>query len=194
MLVSSFMIPATSSCQKLSDSANRLLADLCEMQRVMEKTCRDTSDMLQGINKLVDEVLEAEEIEVTEDIKQSIDVAAEETEEQEVMIVCKNVAGDTIKAEPVNKKLFSIKTPDTDILLKLKRNILSITVEQEEKQEVEEQENRMFSWCQNKACVRRYIEHPLNLAATTVDYNKDEKALIITIPFAEKEPQNTILK
>jgi len=175
-----------------------MVNDLQEMEHLMIRTCHHTAQMIESFNEILNEVDEYEEEETElfepKDLAPHITLSLQEIDQQELILSCKGIVADDIKTTPVTKNLFSIQTPTTDILIKVKQDIISITAEHEETEDIDKDENEFQSFSCSKARIKQYIEHPVNLSATTIDYDKDEETLLITIPYAEKEEQNQILK
>ncbi len=184
----------------VSDIIDSMVNDLQEMENIMLRTCHHTARMIESFSEIMNENdAEESEYEDTEPfihkkLQPRINITMKETDQQKLTISCKGIVADNVKTTPVTKNLFSIQTPTTDILIKVKQNIITITAEHEKTEDIEKNQNHLQSFSHSKARIKQYIEQPVNLSATTIDYNKDEKNLLITIPYAEKEEQNQILK
>lgn len=201
-LISSLITLSTFGHGHFYEIADDLLSDMKEMNRLMERTCNNMVQLLQEVDKGIEESEQPVSKSTTKRRMPIVQLFTKKLGEDGIQILCKGISSNAgLKAIPVNKKLFSVQTqspetgsPEIDILIRVERNILSVIAEHEEEHNSTEENNASHSYGRSKAQLMQDVPMKLNLEAASIDYDREEEILAITIPRAEQDKQDALLK
>ncbi len=181
------------SRQKFSDMFDCMINDLREMEQLMDRAYQHTSSIIESFNKEISEEYEAKhELSINPSVHSpKIQIKIQQDDQENLKLSCKGISHENITATPVTKNLYSIKTPEADILIKQKNGFISITTESEENRELKQEDNKQLQqYGCSKSRVKHLINQPIDLSETAIDYNKDHKELVVSIPYAHKKVSN----